>query len=61
MLQPQVSHFAQWEGCGQQENIESSPLEHGFLGVREVVRAAVALRADHLHRDLQESPTDAWL
>ncbi len=54
VLQPEVSHFAQWEGCGQQEHIDSSSLKHRLVRICEVVYVTLSLWASQLHCHLQD-------
>lgn len=53
MLQPNVSHLAQWEGCGQKKHVDSSPLKHGLVRIREMVCITLSLWANHCHCNLE--------
>lgn len=43
MLQPDVSHFSQWEGGGQQEQVNGSSLKDRLVRICEGMDVALAL------------------
>lgn len=55
VLQPDVLHVAQWEGGGQQEQVNGSSLKDTLVGICECMNVALSLWATQLQGDLQDT------